>query len=172
MTALPVDLQKDEHVIMRVHRHTIFLLTKLIGIILLGVIPVVILLVLASTIAPPLIILAAIWGSITLIVAYFIWYRYQHDEWIITNQRLIDSLKKNWFHQSLVSTDLVNVEDMSVLKNGILQTIFNYGNLRCETAGHQSRFTLEGIPNPSAVLDTADEARDKARQSLGNSERL
>ena len=93
MTSLPIELQADEQVIMRVHRHIIFLFVKLLGVALFGVIPVIILLVLASTVEPELVILAALWGIITLLIGYFLWYRYQHDEWIIINQRLIDSIE-------------------------------------------------------------------------------
>ena len=167
MASLPIELQEGEQVILRVHRHIFFLLTKLVGVILFGVIPVIILLVLAPTSGQILTILAIVWGIITLIAGYFIWYRYQYDEWIVTNQRLVDSVRKHWFNQSLVSTDLINIEDMSVTKNGLLQTIFNYGDLRCETAGHQAHFVLTGIHNPSGVLDIVDNARDKARRELG-----
>jgi hypothetical protein len=167
MESLPVELQEGEQVIMRVHRHVFFLLSQLVGVILFGVIPVIVLLVLAPTSGQLLTILAVIWGIVTLIAAYFIWYRYQHDEWIVTNQRLIDSVRKHWFHHDLKSTDLINIEDMSVSKNGFFQTVFNYGDLRCQTAGHLTHFTLRGIPNPSGVLDVVDNARDEARQRLG-----
>lgn len=167
MASLPMNLQPGEHLIMRVHRHFIFLLTKLVGVVVFGVIPVLILLALAAAAGPIAGILAVLWGVITLIAGYFIWYRFQYDEWIITNQRLIDSVKKNWFHQRMVSTDLINIEDMSVSKDGILQMLFNYGDLRCETAGHEAHFVLNGIPNPAGVLDTVDTARDAARRELG-----
>lgn len=172
MASLPVNLQEGEHVIMRVHRHFIFLLANLVSVIVLGVIPTIILLAVAAAAGPILVILAVLWGIVTLIAGYFVWYRYQYDEWIITNQRLIDSVKKHWFHQHLISTDLINIEDMSVSKEGIMQTLFNYGDLRCETAGHEANFVLKGIPNPSGVLDTVDAARDEARQQLGQASKV
>lgn len=76
-------------------------------------------------------------------------------------------MKPDWLHQHLVSTDLINIEDMSVSKSGFLQTILNYGDLRCETAGHEAHFILKGIPNPSSMLDIVDAARDQARRKLG-----
>ena len=168
MTPLPVKLQSDEHLIMRVRRHTVFLQTKLLSVAIVGAIPVVILLVLSFRMGVALLIPAAIWAVAAIIVGYFVWYRYENDEWIITNQRLIDSLKRSWFDQHLVSTDLIQIEDMSVSKSGFLQTMFDYGDLRCETAGHTANFVLHGIPDPASVLDIVDTARDQARQKLAN----
>lgn len=168
---LPIDLQAKEQVLMRVKRHIVFLLTKLGRVILFGLIPIIIALIViasvdSSTVQVILLGLSAIWGLGWLVNGYLIWYRYTHDEWIITNQRLIDSIKRNHFHQAVSSADLISIEDMSVSKSGVLETMFNYGNLQCQTAGQQSNFVLAGIPNPTKVLDIMDEARDRARTEL------
>jgi uncharacterized membrane protein YdbT with pleckstrin-like domain len=168
MAALPVDLLADEHLIKRLHRHGVFLLTKLLGAVIFGAVPAVILLFLSVAGGLILLMVAVIWALAALVAAYFIWYRYEHDEWIITDQRLIDSEKQDWFDQQLVSTDLIQIEDMSVKKHGLLQTLFDYGDLRCETAGEHARFILHGIPDPSGVLDVVDTARDDARRKLAN----
>ena len=55
-----------------------------------------------------LILWALYWG----VRAYFHWYRYQNDIWAVTNQRLVDSIKRNWFHHQMASADLVDVEDI------------------------------------------------------------
>lgn len=167
MPSLPVDLQQDEEVLMRIRHHNIFLFGRLLLIALLGVVPVIALLALAASGGQPFIILAVVWGVIALIAAYMVWYRYRHNEWIITNQRLIDSVKNHWFHHHMVSTDLINVENMSVSKSGFFQTLLDYGDLRCETAAHEAMFVLRGIHDPASALDQVDEARDSARQHLG-----
>jgi len=166
--SLPITLQQDEEVLTRIHKHTIFLITRFLGVVIFGVVPVVVLLVLAPSAGETLIIVAAVWGLFTLIAAYIAWYGYQHNEWIVTNQRLIDSRKRHWFHHHMVSTDLINVENMSISKSGIAQTLFNYGDLRCETAGHDANFLLHGIQDPANVLDQVDRARDTARKRFGN----
>lgn len=168
---LPIDLQAKEQVILRVKRHIVFLLTKLGRVFLFGLIPIIVALVVIASVdssAAQVILLgaSAIWGLIWLVYGYLIWYRYTHDEWIVTNQRLIDSIKHNHFHQQVSSADLISIEDMSVSKNGVLETMFNYGDLQCQTAGQQSNFVLAGIPNPTKVLDMMDEARDHARTEL------
>ena len=170
--ALPVDLQRDEKIIRVVRRHPIFFVSRLFLVGLGGLVPVIFLLILAfSTKDGARIIslgVAALWALGWLVVTYFTWYRYQNDIWIISNQRIVDSLKINPFNHRLSSTDLINVEDMSVTKNGILPTMFNFGDLRCQTAGTQDNFILSGISNPSSILAMVDRARDDARRELAS----
>jgi hypothetical protein len=98
--------------------------------------------------------------------AYFIWYRYQNDIWVITNQRVVDSTRFHWFKRRLASADLVDVEDMNVVREGVLPTLFNFGDVRCQTAGEVPNFVVAGIPEPDKVLTAVDAARDVARRAL------
>lgn len=170
--ALPIDLQRDEKIIKVVRRHPIFFVTRLFLVGLGGLVPVIFLLILAFSTKDAIrvisLVAAALWALGWLVVTFFTWYRYQNDLWIISNQRLVDSLKINPFNHRLSSTDLINVEDMSVTKKGILPTVFNFGDLRCQTAGTEENFILSGIPNPSNILALVDRARDDARRELAS----
>ncbi|WBL36192.1 hypothetical protein O0235_00815 [Tepidiforma flava] len=84
---------------------------------------------------------AAYWA----VRGYFTWYRYQNDIWVVTNQRLVDSLKRHWFHHQMASTDLVDVEDLRVERHGVLQTLFDFGDVQCQTAGVVQNFVLRGF---------------------------
>jgi hypothetical protein len=42
--------------------------------------------------------------------------------------------------------------------------MFNFGDLRCQTAGTEPNFILAGIPDPTGLLATVDAARDASRQ--------
>ncbi len=172
-TKLPFDLQSDESVLMFARRHWLFFYSRLALMILAGLVATigVVLLVLATIgfdgivgkgLALALILWAGYWG----VRSYFHWFRYQNDVWVVTNQRLVDSLKKNWFHHQMASADLVDVEDIRVVKAGILHTVFNFGDVRCQTAGEVPNFVLAGIPEPTRVLAIVDAARDAARRSL------
>lgn len=173
--ALPVELQADENLILRKRRHILFLTWQMGKVLLTGVLPIVVLLIAVDqitgldgnngTITGAV---AAVWGGFWLIVAYFTWYRYNRDEWVVTDQRLIDSIKRHWFHHQISSADLIQIEDMSVNRSGLLQTMFNFGDLRCQTAGTKQNFVLAGIPDPAGVLGVVDAARDSARRELAH----
>lgn len=170
---LPFELQAGEDVLLRLRRHPVHLWWNLAGVILAGVAPIIVALVaagltigLGGTAGLVVIGLAVVWGVYWAIRAYFTWYRYDNDLWVVTNQRLIDSLKRHWFHHQMASADLIDVEDIAVVREGFLQTVFKFGDLKCQTAGEQPNFVLAGIPDPVGVLGTIDRARDAARHSL------
>ncbi len=170
---LPFELQEDEAVILFARRHWIFFYSQLALIILAGLVATIgVVIIVLSTfgfdglvgkaVGVALVLWAGYWG----VRAYFHWYRYQNDIWAVTNQRLVDSIKKNWFHHQMASADLVDVEDIRVVKQGILNTVFNYGDVQCQTAGEVPNFILDGIPDPARTLAVVDAARDAARRSL------
>ncbi len=109
----------------------------------------------------------AAWAAYWAVRGYFAWYRYQNDIWVVTNQRLVDSLKRHWFHHQMASTDLVDVEDLRVERQGVLPTVFDFGDVQCQTAGVVQNFVLRGIPQPARLLAVVDGARDAARRALG-----
>lgn len=169
---LPVELQAGETVSAMFRRHWMYAYPKLMALALLTIVPpIAFLWIIRSTAG-----LDGIVGQICIAVAviwliywgfwktYFAWYRFQNDKWVLTNQRLIDSQKKNWFSTQIASTDLVNIQDIGVVRSGVLATSFNFGDVQCETSGQISRFTLSGIPKPSEVLGIIDSARDAARR--------
>ncbi len=170
---LPFELQSDESVLLFARRHWIYFYSQLALIILAGIVATIgVVLIVLSTfgfdgvfgkaVGVALILWAGYWG----VRAYFHWYRYQNDIWAVTNQRLVDSIKRNWFHHQMASADLVDVEDIRVVRQGILNTMLNYGDVQCQTAGEVPNFVLDGIPDPARTLAVVDAARDAARRSL------
>lgn len=166
-------MQDGEYVISRARRHWVYLAVNLGRDILLGLVPVIALAVVvqmtfgfgdaAGQIA---LLIMLLWLGFWGIRGYFTWYKYQNDLWVVTNQRIVDSLKRHWFSHRMASADLVNVEDMSVDREGVFATMFNYGDLLCQTAGAQEKFILSGIPRPTEVLAVVDRYRDAARREL------
>jgi len=172
-TKLPFDLQSDEHIVVYARRHWLFFWGPLAMMVIAGLVATIaaIFIVLATFgfdgllgrgVAFVLLVWSVYWG----VRSYFHWYRYQNDIWTVTNQRLVDSIKRHWFHHQMASADLVDVEDIRVVREGFLQTVFKFGDVRCQTAGEVPNFVLDGIPNPAAVMAIVDANRDAARRSL------
>ena len=170
---LPFELQSDETVLLFARRHWLFFYARLAAMVLALLVGLVggVLLVLSTFgfdgapgtgAAVAIIVWSAFWGF----RSYLHWYRYNNDLWAVTDQRLVDSLKRHWFHHQMASADLVDVEDIRVVREGLLQTVFNFGDVRCQTAGEVPNFVLDGIPDPASVLAVVDSARDAARREL------
>ncbi|MEO6043815.1 MAG: PH domain-containing protein [Tepidiformaceae bacterium] len=170
---LPFELQGDERVVLFCRRHWLYFYTKLASVVLSLLLPTIVLIGLVhftaglgGTVGKVALIIAAAWVVFWAIRGYFTWYRYQNDVWVVTNQRIIDSTKYNWIKQRMASADLVDVEDINVVREGLFATMFNYGDLRVQTAGEVANFVLAGIPAPSKVLAVVDSSRDAARRQF------
>ncbi|WP_322795616.1 hypothetical protein [Tepidiforma sp.] len=171
---LPFDLQPDEAVLAHVRRHWLYFSLRMAGIVAAGVGGTALLawlswglLDLEGTASRVAMVVVAGWATAWAVRGYFTWYRYQNDTWTVTNQRLVDSLKRHWFHHQMASADLVDVEDLRIVRSGVLSTLFDFGAVQCQTAGNVPNFVLAGVPKPSRLLAVVDAARDAARRSLG-----
>lgn len=171
MITPPVELQSSEVVLLARRRHPVFLWPKVALFFLVGLVPLAVVFGIAlpgglGTVGTIVGALALLWAVYWLVRAYFAWYRYQNDMWIVTNQRILDSRKRHWFNHNLASADLVDVEDMSIDKNGMLATMLGFGDVRCQTAGVEPNFVLSGIADPAEALTVIDAARDASRREL------
>ncbi len=168
--ALHFPLQEDEQVLMICRRHWLYLWPRTVLMALLALVPVIV--------AGILLVKADVYGGTTAriywiasvvyllywtIRVYLNWYRYNNDIWVITNQRIIDSAKTNPFSLKMSTADLVNIQDMTVERDGILRTVFDFGDIVCQTAADIQEFRLTSIPDPRGVQLLVDKERDRER---------
>lgn len=101
-------------------------------------------------------------GAILLIIAYgmIIWSMYFYevmiyllDTWIVTNQRVIDIIQKGFFYRTVAELDLTKVQDISVRTSGIIQTIFDFGDVEIQSAGALNKFKFSQVAKPQIVKD-------------------
>ncbi len=170
---VPFELQEGENVLLFCRRHWMYFVPKLVGIVLAGLAPIGVFTWLMSATAGlggkgglAALGVDVVWAGYWAVRGYFTWYRYQNDVWVVTNQRVVDSVKNNWIHHRMASADLVDIQDMSVNKSGILPTLFNFGDVLCQTAGEKPNFILAAIPDPAKALELVDASRDAARKQL------
>lgn len=169
---LPFTLQPTELLVVTLRRHWLHLYPRLGLLILVALAPGLVLWLTTAMMPerqwaghPVLVGVAVLWALLWLVRAYFLWYRYQHDIWVVTNQRIVDSLKRHWFHHEMSSADLIDIQDVSVAREGLLRTMFDFGDVRVQTAAQQAHFVLSAIPHPGQVLTTIDAERDRARRA-------
>ena len=170
---LPFPLQDGETVLQVCRRHWIYL-WPMIGVqFLAAIVPIAFFAWLLNAIgaldgvgSKVYLIIAAVyliyWGVRLLLT----WYRFHNDVWVITNQRLIDSYRRNPFDMNISTADLVNVQDMSVERTGILRTMLDFGNIVCQTASSDQDFNITGVPNPRQTQALVDRERDRERNRL------
>lgn len=158
---LPFPLQPNERVLQLVRRHWIFLWPRITFYVLLALVPIVVAAMFANHRIVWIIVL--LWAAFWVIRALLAWYRYRHDIWVITDQRIVDSNRTSPFNLKISTADLVNVQDMTIDRSGIIRTMMDYGDIICQTAADQQEFRLSGIPDPRSVQALVDHERDRER---------
>ncbi len=168
---LPFPMQQSERVVLLCRRHWIHLWPKSVLLTIYALVPLVVVSLALSwadqydgTAAKIFWAVSAVWLLYWAVRIFLNWYRYNNDIWVITNQRIVDSVKSNPLSHRLSTADLVNVQDMTVERRGILQTALNYGDIVCETASDGGDFVLAGIPCPQDVQLLVDRERDRERK--------
>lgn len=165
--ALPVKLQADEELVTIQKRHPVYVILKGIGAVIVAGLAIWGLSWLSSLGASDGALWTWLYVAIVLIAAGYIGlliYRFVNDLWIVTNQRLIDSLRTTPFNQQISSTDLINVQDINIRRSGIMATMFNFGDVLCQTASTQGLFTFTGVGKPTELMEMLDRLRDEARK--------
>lgn len=169
---LPFPLQDGERVLLVCRRHWFFLYPRLALLILTGVAPVIALIaglvafdafegnVRNATLAG-----SAVWLLLWGLRAYLFKYRYDNDIWVVTNQRIIDCVRTLPWNLRMTSADLIDIVDTSVNRSGILRTLFDYGDIECETAGERHNLSLAAIPRPRETHAIIDRERDRERRA-------
>lgn len=107
-------------------------------------------------------IIAGVWLLFWLVRLLLNWYQYSRDMWTITNQRIVDSVQPHPFRLHVATADLVNIQDMTVQRAGVFASIFNFGDVLCQTAGGAD-FQLTGVPKPQEIQLLVDRERDRER---------
>ena len=168
--ALHFPLQDSERVLMICRKHWIYLWPRTVLIALFAIVPVIIAAILVSKSAGLGSAAGKAFGAVALIYlvywairGFLNWYRYNNDIWVVTNQRIVDSTKATPFSLKISTADLVNIQDMTVERSGIFRTMFNYGDVICQTAADIQEFRLSGIPRPQDVQLLVDKERDRER---------
>ncbi len=165
--ALPIQLQDGEEVIKTIKRHPASLWGRLALDALILIVSLVVWQWLrrdGGNLNTLLDIAFALVVVGTLLAGFMVWYRYHNDQWLITNRRLVDVTRSTPFNLQVTTASLTNVQDINIRMKGVFNTMFNFGDVICQTASSGSKtFALVGVANPEKVLDVIDEARSKAK---------
>jgi len=72
---------------------------------------------------------------------------------LVTDRRVIESDQHGLFNRITSELNSNRIQDVSVHTNGILETIFKFGNITVQTASSEAHFVFHQIPEPDRVKD-------------------
>jgi len=154
-----IPLEKDEHVILQVHRHWFFLITHAVLLVAVLALPFIAYKMLVSygAIAAASITLSAGWtlGALWVLFGwtmYFkFWTLYWLDIWVVTNKRLIDIDYKRLFDRDIAIMNLSSIQDVTVRVTGVFASLLKFGAVAVQTAGESREFVIDQIAHPEKL---------------------
>lgn len=71
---------------------------------------------------------------------------------LVTNQRVIDFDFRVLFSKQVAATKIVQIEDVSLSEVGLIRSVFDYGDVRIQTAGTVEFFEFLAVPHPEKIV--------------------
>lgn len=93
-----------------------------------------------------------IWYSITTAYAFEKFLSWYFNLFIITDERIIDIDFINLIDKRFTDTRIAMVQDVTAQVVGVIQTMFNYGNVLIQTASAIPEIEFKKIPKPELVI--------------------
>lgn len=116
----------------------------------------------AEAVAVPILFLVTVIG-LAMFVSYYV---YVKNKFYLTNESVIQEIQTSLFARKEQTVSLANIEDASYSQNGIMQQIFNYGDIRLSTEGDETTYRFSYVARPKehiARLNNAVEAFKNGR---------
>jgi len=156
-----IPLEKDERIILQVHRHWFFLVTHAILLVIVLMLPCIawwvlvqLGVVVAGAINPGAVwVLILLWSLVGWTLYFKFFTLYWLDVWVITNKRVIDVDYKRLFDRDIAMLRIERVEDVQVRVRGVLGNLLRFGSVSVQSAGAQREFVIDQIATPETVRD-------------------
>lgn len=107
-----------------------------------------------------------LFSALVALGMFIVWYVYVNNKFFLTNESVIQEIQVSLFTRLEQTVSLSNIEDASHTQKGIVQTIFNYGDIRLSTEGDETTYRFTYVANPKrhiATLNNAVEAFKNGR---------
>lgn len=79
---------------------------------------------------------------------FLLWY---YNVFLITNERVLDLDFYGFFHTESSEAALEQIQDISHTQGGLVQLIFDFGNVYVQTAADLDRIEILGVAKPAKI---------------------
>lgn len=157
-----------EHVVAKVRRSSITILPAIMGMLVLLGLPIVLQWFLLSMfptlfesqiLYPAAVLFVSLYYLSVTLFFYSYFVDFYLDVLVVTNDRLIAIKQLGLFSRTILEVDLYQIQDATSDTTGTFASIFNYGNVKIETAGADAKVIAQNVTNPHGlrrqILDLA-----------------
>ena len=82
--------------------------------------------------------------------------------------RILDIEQKGLFNREISECYLSNIQDITVVIDGVVPTFLNFGYLRIRTAAEKREFIFQQIPDPNKVKNVILSQYNEQRLATNN----
>lgn len=153
-------IEDGEHILLTVRKHWLILVRDSISTVIVGILPYILFGVVSFTGLVPVfdfaneyaVFAAALWSLLIWVTLSIIWTNYYLDIWILTDRRIFIIEQVGLFDRRVATWGLERIQHITVEHQNVIETLFGYGTLSIETAGHSDHdLSAHGIPNPEII---------------------
>ncbi len=80
-----------------------------------------------------------------------------YNAYIITDERVIDIDFESLIYKNISAAKIDNIEDVTATTGGAIQSVFDFGTVKIQTAAEKQEFEFEDVPHPSRVTTLLNE---------------
>ena len=95
-------------------------------------------------------------------------YVYRQCRLVVSDKSVIQVMQKALFNRKISRLSMSNVEDVNVIQQGVLASMFNFGTLTIQTAGEVDNFVFTLCPSPDIYANRILEARQAYARSFSD----
>lgn len=165
-------LNKNEQVLLVLHRHWFVLARELAGIVFITLFGIVLFFAkdavyvfVAQSILDPLVwFLFSLYILLILVLTFAVWINYRLDVWVITTRRIVDIEQRGLFNRETSEFLLDRVQDITSEIPNMIATLLDFGTMTIHTAGEKS-FLVREVPRieeaKRLILEYSQKAQKK-----------
>jgi hypothetical protein len=148
-----LNLSPTEYVLIKLHRHPIGWIRIWVGTLVTFVVILIctVWVTLASddrSIRVPFGLIGMVTAGLTLAAGAIATWVYRQNRFYVTNERVIDHVQQTLFSMRKQSVGLDRIEEVSYRKEGVLQSLLNYGTIRLATVGDETTYPFTFVADP------------------------
>lgn len=114
------------------------------------------------------VIISLVWFSYLMSNLFDAFYRWFYNINILTTERFIDVELESIFNSRVETAALTDVQDLKDSQNGVIQSIFNMGEVVLLTASGRTIFNLSNVPQAHKVRDFIMDVVVKLKKMRGD----
>ena len=107
-----------------------------------------------SSVAIPMLLFVGV-IAFGMFVSYYV---YTNNKFFLTNESVVQEIQLTLFSRHEQTVSLGSIEDASFTQHGILQQVFNYGDIRLSTEGDETTYHFTYVANPRQHIATLNDA--------------